>query len=172
MIFVIIIAHAAQKSQHNFRFFRPAAADERLPLTREALDPRIPCVKGAGAKRLRDCCHKFAAAGCLRRPYLFSRKRKDREEKSAWRRGVHSASEFRRTPMFRASFHTILILRMSWYAPPDTGASDLIPVAVERLPSIEGAVKIQIICTFLRGVLGLYAPNGLPWGKLDRRSRD
>ena len=42
MIFVIIIAHAAQKSQHNFRFFRPTAADERLPLTREALDPRIP----------------------------------------------------------------------------------------------------------------------------------
>ena len=108
----------------------------------------------------------------LRRPYLFSRKRKDRGEKSAWRRGVHSASEFRRTPMFRASFHTILTLRMSWYAPPDTGASDLIPVAVERLPSIEGAVKIQIICTFLRGVLGLYAPNGLPWGKLERRSRD
>ena len=35
MIFVIIIAHATQKSQHNFRFFRPAAADERLPLTRE-----------------------------------------------------------------------------------------------------------------------------------------
>ena len=35
MIFVIIIAHAAQKSQHNFRFFRPAAADERLLLTRE-----------------------------------------------------------------------------------------------------------------------------------------
>ena len=42
MIFVIIIARAAQKSQHNFRFFRPAAADERLLLTREALDPRIP----------------------------------------------------------------------------------------------------------------------------------
>ena len=35
MIFVIIIAHAAHKSQHNFRFFRPAAADERLPLTSE-----------------------------------------------------------------------------------------------------------------------------------------
>ena len=28
MIFVIIIAHAAQKSQHNFRFFRPAAAEK------------------------------------------------------------------------------------------------------------------------------------------------
>ena len=160
MIFVIIIAHAAQKSQHNFRFFSPRRSGKGSPS------------RGAGAQRLRDCYHKFAAAGCLRRPYLFSRKRKDRGEKSAWRRGVHSASEFRRTPMFRASFHTILILRMSWYAPPDTGASDLIPVAVERLPSIEGAVKIQIICTFLRGVLGLYAPTGLPWGKLDRRSRD
>ena len=73
---------------------------------------------------------------------------------------------------FGLAFHSVITLRMSWYAPPDTGASDLIPVAVERLPSIEGAVKIQIICTFLRGVLGLYAPNGLPWGKLDRRSRD
>ena len=123
-------------------------------------------------RRLRRLVPSRSFLTRLRRPYLFSRKRKDRGEKSAWRRGVHSASEFRRTPMFRASFHTILTLRMSWYAPPDTGASDLIPVAVERLPSIEGAVKIQIICTFLRGVLGLYAPNGLPWGKLDRRSRD
>ena len=32
---------------------------------------------------------------CLRRPYLFSRKRKDREEKSAWTRLVHSAVRFR-----------------------------------------------------------------------------
>ena len=123
-------------------------------------------------RRLRRLVPPWSFLTRLRRPYLFSRKRKDRGEKSAWRRGVHSASEFRRTPMFRASFHTILTLRMSWYAPPDTGASDLIPVAVERLPSIEGVVKIQIICTFLRGVLGLYAPNGLPWGKLERRSRD
>ena len=45
MIFVIIIAHAAQKSQHNFRFFRPAAADERLPLTRE-LSAALPLTEG------------------------------------------------------------------------------------------------------------------------------
>ena len=43
--------------------------------------PRLPCVKGAGAKRLRDCCHKFATAGCLRRPYLFRLVGKDRGEK-------------------------------------------------------------------------------------------
>ena len=37
------------------------------------------------------------------------------------------------------------------YAPPDTGESDLIPVAVERLLSIEGADEIRIDVTFLRG---------------------
>ena len=148
----------------------PTAGGVRL---RRAVFCACPCIVDSSCRGLATKVQTSKAfPTCLRRPYLFSRKRKDRGEKSAWRRGVHSASEFRRTPMFRASFHTILILRMSWYAPPDTGASDLIPVAVERLPSIEGVVKIQIICTFLRGVLGLYAPNGLPWGKLDRRSRD
>ena len=37
------------------------------------------------------------------------------------------------------------------YAPPDTGVSNLQLVALERLPSIEGAVKIQMGCSFLRG---------------------
>ena len=57
--------------------------------------------RGAGSAqpRLRGCID-FAAAGCLRRPYLFSRKRKDMEEKSAWGRGVLPASEFRQGPMF------------------------------------------------------------------------
>ena len=77
---------------------------------------------------------------CLRRPYLFSRKRKDRGEKSAWTRLVLSASEFRREPRLQASFHTIVTLRAFDYAPPDTGVSDLQLVAVEYLPSIEGAV--------------------------------
>ncbi|MFR1222370.1 MAG: hypothetical protein ACLSDS_08760, partial [Oscillospiraceae bacterium] len=76
----------------------------------------------------------------LWRPYLFSRKRKDRGEKSAWTRLVCAASEFRRGPMFQASFHTIVTLRAFDYAPPDTGVSDLQLVAVEYLPSIEGAV--------------------------------
>ena len=53
--------------------------------------------------------------------------------------------------MFHVSFHTMVTLRVFYYAPPDTGVSDLIPVAVERLPSIEGAVEIRRDFTFLRG---------------------
>ena len=79
---------------------------------------------------------------CLRRPYLFSRKRKDRGEKSAWIRLVQPASEFRQLPMFRASFHSGVTLRASDYAPPDTGVSGLQLVAIEYLPSIEGADRI------------------------------
>ena len=33
---------------------------------------------------------------------------------------VRPASDFRQAPMFRASFHTIVTSRASWYAPPDT----------------------------------------------------
>ena len=44
--------------------------------------------------------------------------------------------------MFQASFHTIVTLRAFDYAPPDTGVSDLQLVAVEYLPSIEGAGRI------------------------------
>ena len=71
----------------------------------------------------------------LRRPYLFSRKRKDRGEKSAWTRLVLSASEFRREPRLQASFHTIVTLRAFDYAPPDTGVSNLQLVALEQLLS-------------------------------------
>ena len=53
--------------------------------------------------------------------------------------------------MFQTSFHTIVTSRASWYAPPDTGVSDLILVAVEYLPSIEGTLEIQMDVTFLRG---------------------
>ena len=62
------------------------------------------------------------------------------EEKGGWGYGVHAASEFRQAPIFQASFHTIVTLRAFDYAPPDTGVSDLQLVAVEYLPSIEGAV--------------------------------
>ena len=53
--------------------------------------------------------------------------------------------------MFQASFHTIVTLRASWYAPPDTGVPNLQLVSVEYLPSIEGALEIQMNVTFLRG---------------------
>ena len=52
---------------------------------------------------------------------------------------------------FQASFHTIVTLRASDYAPPDTGAASLQLVAVERLPSIEGAVEILMNVASLRG---------------------
>ena len=72
-------------------------------------------------------------------------------EKSAWTRLVRSASEFRQASMFWMSFHTRLTLRASWYAPPDTEVSGLQLVALEQLPSIEGAIKILMDVTFLRG---------------------
>ena len=87
----------------------------------------------------------------LRRPYLFPCAGKDRGEKGAGMRLALPASELRQLPMLQASFHTIVTLRIFWYAPPDTGVSNLILVALERLPSMEGTVKIWIICTFLRG---------------------
>ncbi len=89
----------------------------------------------------------------LRRPYLFSRKRKDRGEKSAWTRLVRAASEFRLEPIFQASFHSGVTLRASYYAPPDTEVSGLQLVAVERLLSIEGAAEILMGVAFLRGTL-------------------
>ena len=102
-------------------------------------------------RRLRRLVPSWSFLTCLRRPYLFSRKRKDRGEKSAGTRLVLPASEFRQVPMFQASFHSIVTSRASWYAPPDTGVSDLQLVAVERLPSIEGAVEIFMDVTFSRG---------------------
>ena len=80
------------------------------------------------------------------------RKRRGRKG-GAWLRLVLSASEFRQAPMFGLAFHSVVTLRASWYAPPDTGASSLQLVAVEYLPSIEGALEIQMDVTFLRGRL-------------------
>ena len=102
-------------------------------------------------RRLRRLVPSWSFLTRLRRPYLFSRKRKDRGEKSAWGCGVLSASEFRREPGLQASFHSGVTLRAFDYAPPDTEVSDLQLVAVERLLSIEGALEIQMNFAFLRG---------------------
>ena len=74
---------------------------------------------------------------------------------------VRAASEFRREPGLQALFHTIVTSQVSYYAPPDTEVSDLQLVAVERLLSIEGALEIQMIFTFLRGPCR-DAPKGSP----------
>ena len=73
------------------------------------------------------------------------------EEKSAWTRLVHPASDFRWEAMFQASFHTIVTLRVFDYALPDTWVPNLQLVSVEQLLSIEGALEIQMDVTFLRG---------------------
>ena len=96
--------------------------------------------------------HRGRQGTCLRRPYLFSRKRKDRGEKSAWGRvwcilPLNSGGY----QCFGLAFHTGLTLRASWYAPPDTGVSNLQLVSVEYLLSIEGATELLMGATFLRG---------------------
>ena len=54
---------------------------------------------------------------------------------------------------FSLAFHSEVTVRASDYAPPDTEVSNLQLVASERLPSIEGAVEIQMDIPFLRGRL-------------------
>ena len=83
------------------------------------------------------------------------------------------ASEFGQEPMFRVSFHTVVTLRASDYAPPDTGVSDLKLVAVEYLPSIEGTGQICWSAPFRGEFFICTPPNAFPYeGKVARRSRD
>ena len=72
---------------------------------------------------------------------------------------------------FSLAFHTRLTLRASYYAPPDTGASDLILVAVEQLLSIEGALEIQMNVTFLRGKAPLPGADSPYQGEMSRRDK-
>ena len=73
---------------------------------------------------------------------------------------VHAASEFRREPRLQALFHTIVTSQVSYYAPPDTGVSDLQLVAVEYLLSIEGAGRICRSAPFCGGrFLGREPPS-------------
>ena len=76
-------------------------------------------------------------------------------EKSAWGRGVHAASDFRQVPMFSSVVPLGGHSTSFCYAPPDTEVSDLRLVALELLPSIEGAVEILMDGTFLRGRRGI-----------------
>ena len=52
---------------------------------------------------------------------------------------------------FRLVFHSIVTLRVSYCAPPDSGVTSLQLVALEPSLSIEGALEIQMNFTFLRG---------------------
>ena len=76
---------------------------------------------------------------------------------------VHPASDFRREPMFQASFHTIVTLRVSDYAPPDAREPDLWAVAFEYLQSIEGAGRICWSAPFCGEVLLICTHQGSPF---------
>ena len=69
------------------------------------------------------------------------------------------------------SFHTIVTSRASGYAPPDTGVPNLQLVAVEYLPSIEGALEIQMNVTFLRGKAPLPGADSPYQGEMSRRDK-
>ena len=58
-----------------------------------------------------------------------------------------------------------------YYAPPDTGVSDLQLVALERLLSIEGADEIWIDVTFLRGKAPLPGADSPYQGEMSRRDK-
>ena len=79
---------------------------------------------------------------------------------------MRAASEFRQEPMFRASFHTIVTLRVSDYAPPDTREPDLRAVAFEYLQSIEGAGRICWSAPYCIGLLYLHTPKAPLAGEL------
>ena len=72
---------------------------------------------------------------------------------------------------FSLAFHSVVTLRMSWYAPPDTGVPNLQLVSVEYLPSIEGALEIQMNVTFLRGKAPLPGADSPYQGEMSRRDK-
>ena len=103
---------------------------------------------------------------------IFSLAREKIGEKRALGYGwVRPASDFRQASEFWASFHTMVTLRASRYAPPDTGVSDLQLVAVERLLSIEGAAESLMDVTFLRGKAPLPGADSPYQGEMSRRDK-
>ena len=66
---------------------------------------------------------------------------------------MHAASDFGQVPMFSSVVPLGGHSTSFYYAPPDTEVSDLRLVALELLPSIEGAGGILIDVPFSRGSL-------------------
>ena len=90
----------------------------------------------------------------LRRPLLFRLAGKEGGEKGRLVTvGYVLPLNSGRPQCFSSAFHSVVTLRTSWYAPPDTGAPNLQLVSVEYLSSIEGTVEIRMDVTFLRGRL-------------------
>ena len=122
--------------------------------------------------RLRRLVPPWSFLTRLRRPYLFRLAGKDRGEKGRLVTvGCFLPLILGKPQSFWASFHSIVTLRMSWYAPPDTGVPNLQLVSVEYLPSIEGALEIQMNVTFLRGKAPLPGADSPYQGEMSRRDK-
>ena len=122
--------------------------------------------------RLRRLVPPWSFLTRLRRPYLFRLAGKDRGEKGRLVTvGCFLPLILGKPQSFWASFHSIVTLRMSWYAPPNTGVPNLQLVSVEYLPSIEGALEIQMNVTFLRGKAPLPGADSPYQGEMSRRDK-
>ena len=123
-------------------------------------------------RRLRRLVPSWSFLTRLRRPYLFRLAGKEGGEKGRWVTVwciLHLNSGERLC--FSLAFHSILTSRASWYAPPDTGVPNLQLVSVEYLPSIEGALEIQMNVTFLRGKAPLPGADSPYQGEMSRRDK-
>ena len=77
-------------------------------------------------RRLRRLVPPWSFLTRLRRPYLFRLAGKDRGEKGRLVTvGCFLPLILGKPQSFWASFHSIVTLRMSWYAPPDYDTTDL-----------------------------------------------
>ena len=94
-------------------------------------------------RRLRRLVPSWSFLTRRRRPLLFRLAGKEGGEKGRWVTiWCVLPLNLGEARCFGLAFHTRLTVRASWYAPPDTGASDLQLVAFEYLQSIEGADQI------------------------------
>ena len=74
---------------------------------------------------------------------------------------------------FSLAFHSVVTLRMSWYAPPDTVGIRFV-TSCRRISAIHRRCRPSLlVCTFLRGVFYLHALNAFPYeGKLSPEATD
>ena len=108
----------------------------------------------------------------LRRPLLFRLAGKEGGEKGRW------VTVWCFLPLILGENQCFRRRSTRWspygffdYAPPDTGMSSLQLVALERLPSIEGAGEILIDVTFLRGKAPLSGADSPYQGEMSRRDK-
>ena len=123
-------------------------------------------------RRLRRLVPSWSFLTRLRRPLLFRLAGKEGGEKGRW----VTVGYFLPLNLGEALFFRCRSTRWSPYGffdygPPDTGVPNLQLVSVEYLPSIEGALEIQMNVTFLRGKAPLPGADSPYQGEMSRRDK-